>query len=411
MAIRRKTVRRKITMPHHPTSFMPSQEVLLRDGLIPHADSMFQRFLIDFDESGFASSLRGLEHDELTDTHSAESFRPKAHFAREDLVVSDRYGYSAFGEMASRTPSTGGTANPFLFNAQQFDVASGDYYLRARYYDQSNGRFISQDPYGGDSQDPVSLHRYLYANVDPLNYVDPSGQDGELVDVAFSMAMSAEVGGVLSYAAVRASGGDGKTSLKAAFYGGAAGLSLAYAYGNGRIGITVLTGILGAITVLTLDALVSPTEFHKKGHPAEDVIEGFATAATTTAFSDGLNVGLQGTLAGGLTLAQDTIDALADCYSPGKPFEQGKFWKKMGLGLCDSAAAGIIAMGAGASTGTQFGGKVVKEAKQLTQGKTDEEVSEKVVACVFAEFQYIASGIVKVFDAQGGSESPKAGGD
>jgi len=161
MAIRRKTVRRKITMPHHPTSFMPSQEVLLRDGLIPHADSMFQRFLIDFDESGFASSLRGLEHDELTDTHSAESFRPKAHFAREDLVVSDRYGYSAFGEMASRTPSTGGTANPFLFNAQQFDGASGNYYLRARYYDQSNGQFISQDPYEGDNQDPVSLHPYL----------------------------------------------------------------------------------------------------------------------------------------------------------------------------------------------------------------------------------------------------------
>ena len=47
-------------------------------------------------------------------------------------AVTDTWGYSAFGELASHT---GTTVNPFLFNAQQFDQASGDYYLRARYYD------------------------------------------------------------------------------------------------------------------------------------------------------------------------------------------------------------------------------------------------------------------------------------
>ena len=72
---------------------------------------------------------------------------------------------------------TGSTVNPFLFNAQQFDGASGDYYLRARYYDQSNGRFLSQDPYSGNSNDPVSLHRYLYAAGDPANNCDPSGNE------------------------------------------------------------------------------------------------------------------------------------------------------------------------------------------------------------------------------------------
>ena len=74
---------------------------------------------------------------------------------------------------------TGSTANPFLFNAQQFDGASGDYYLRARYYDQSSGRFISQDPYSGNDYDPISLHRYLYANSSPVNYTDPSGELSE----------------------------------------------------------------------------------------------------------------------------------------------------------------------------------------------------------------------------------------
>jgi len=316
-------------------------------------------------------------------------------------AVTDTYGYSAFGELASHT---GTTANLFLFNAQQFDVASGDYYLRARYYDQSNGRFISQDPYGGDSQDPVSLHRYLYANVDPLNYVDPSGQDGELVDVAFSMAMSAEVGGVLSYAAVRASGGSEKLQLKAAIYGGEAGFSLAYAYANGNIGMAVFTGLLGACTVLTLDALEDPKAFAEHGQPAEDFIEGFATGAATTAFSGGMNAWEQGALAAGFTFSQDLFDAIVDNYPLRTPEQKKEFTRKLELGFWDVLTTGIIAMGAGVSAGTRFSGKVVKEAEELTQGKTAEEVSEKVVASAAGMIQYITSGFVKMFDVQGKPE-------
>ena len=87
-------------------------------------------------------------------------------------AVTDSYGYSAFEEMASHT---GSTQNPFLFNAQQFDQASGDYYLRARYYDQTSGRFLSQDPFEGVNGDPISLHRYLYVGDDPVDRVDPLG--------------------------------------------------------------------------------------------------------------------------------------------------------------------------------------------------------------------------------------------
>lgn len=68
-------------------------------------------------------------------------------------TVTDTWGYSAFGEQAAHT---GTTTNPFLFNAQQFDTASGEYYLRARYYDQGNGRFVSQDPFEG-----IMLRTYL----------------------------------------------------------------------------------------------------------------------------------------------------------------------------------------------------------------------------------------------------------
>ena len=41
--------------------------------------------------------------------------------------------------------------------------------------DTSRGRFISQDSYAGSVSDPTSLHKYLYANADPVMYSDPIG--------------------------------------------------------------------------------------------------------------------------------------------------------------------------------------------------------------------------------------------
>ena len=105
-------------------------------------------------------------------------------------AVTDGYAYSAFGEMASRISTGTPTVNPFLFNAQQFDQASGTYYLRARYYDQSNGRFISQDPFAGQTEDPITLHRYLYASCDPVNRVDPGGEfDGSLTGLSAALTI------------------------------------------------------------------------------------------------------------------------------------------------------------------------------------------------------------------------------
>ena len=53
--------------------------------------------------------------------------------------------------------------------------------------DSSTGRFISQDTYQGTINDPVSLHKYLYANANPVMYSDPSGYAsimGKVVELA-----------------------------------------------------------------------------------------------------------------------------------------------------------------------------------------------------------------------------------
>ena len=317
-------------------------------------------------------------------------------------TVTDTWGYSAFGMLASHA---GSTVNPFLFNAQQFDGASGNYYLRARYYDQSVGRFISQDPLSGSNEDPVSLHQYLYASVDPVNMIDPSGQDGELVDVAFSMAMSAEVSGALSYGAVRALGGTAGQSLQASIYGAEAGAALAYAATTGKLGITFIAGILGSFTTAAVDILANlGGKTPNAPTIAEDLIEGFRTGSASVAFGFGMNSFEQGLLAGGFTAAQDTVDHLIADYD----FKTGQFKDHLGdrflsqakITVGDSVAAAIIGMTAGVAASTPFRGKIVREAKKIVEKMSADEISEKVVTIVFAEVQSQFSGLVKYFDVQ-----------
>ncbi|HYA55283.1 MAG TPA: RHS repeat-associated core domain-containing protein, partial [Nitrososphaerales archaeon] len=45
----------------------------------------------------------------------------------------------------------------------------------ARYYDPTIGRFITEDSYGGDDNDPMTLNRYIYGRDNPERYVDPNG--------------------------------------------------------------------------------------------------------------------------------------------------------------------------------------------------------------------------------------------
>ncbi|MBI4237964.1 MAG: RHS repeat-associated core domain-containing protein [Deltaproteobacteria bacterium] len=51
-------------------------------------------------------------------------------------------------------------------------AATGLYYYRARYYDPSLGRFLTEDPIGLASGD---AHRYRYVGNNPLRWVDPWG--------------------------------------------------------------------------------------------------------------------------------------------------------------------------------------------------------------------------------------------
>jgi RHS repeat-associated protein len=90
----------------------------------------------------------------------------------ESGAVTDAYTYDAFGNLLARS---GTTPNEYLFAGERFDAETGLYYLRARFLQPDTGRFWSMDDYAGNSFDPPSLHKYTYTRNDPVNHIDPSG--------------------------------------------------------------------------------------------------------------------------------------------------------------------------------------------------------------------------------------------
>ncbi len=73
--------------------------------------------------------------------------------------------YAPYGDVVS---SVGTSQTDYAFTGENFDV-NGLTYLRARYLDNSTGRFTQRDPSG------LEANLYLYAGGNPINRIDPSG--------------------------------------------------------------------------------------------------------------------------------------------------------------------------------------------------------------------------------------------
>jgi RHS repeat-associated protein len=82
------------------------------------------------------------------------------------------YTYQAFGAL-KRT--TGATRNQYLYRGEKFDETLKNYYLRDRFYDPETSRFTRPDKHEGEILAPFSLHKYVYAYDNPINFSDPTG--------------------------------------------------------------------------------------------------------------------------------------------------------------------------------------------------------------------------------------------
>jgi RHS repeat-associated protein len=99
-------------------------------------------------------------HDDVTWTHD-ESGTPTSHAA-----------YDPFGNLVSGSTTLSATR----WQSSYQDDSSGLYYVIARWYAPTLGRFLSDDPLTADATTPEARNPYPYAAGDPIDGSDPSGQ-------------------------------------------------------------------------------------------------------------------------------------------------------------------------------------------------------------------------------------------
>ncbi|MFZ5968694.1 MAG: RHS repeat-associated core domain-containing protein [Bacillota bacterium] len=163
----------------------------LKDGYKPKVTNYLydrQHVILETDQNNsvIAAYIRGINYIGRYDSSNRLSYY--LYNAHGDVVqtvsesgaVENQYDYDIFGNPTLTIQSY---SNAIRYAGEFMDEETGLYYLRARYYDPYVGRFISEDSYWGEDTNPLSLNLYVYANNDPIQFVDPTGHwSGSVAD-------------------------------------------------------------------------------------------------------------------------------------------------------------------------------------------------------------------------------------
>jgi RHS repeat-associated protein len=122
------------------------------------------RYTQDQDIDEPLAMLRGT----TTDYYEQDGLSSVTSLSSSTGTLAQTYTYDSFG---NTTNSSGSLTNFFRYTGREFDTETSLYDLRARYYDPSTARFVSEDPIrfsGG-------INFYAYVENRPLYFIDPLG--------------------------------------------------------------------------------------------------------------------------------------------------------------------------------------------------------------------------------------------
>ena len=106
----------------------------------------------------------------------------------EDGKITHKYQYDEFGKVTQKYEAD---FNPFQYVGKYGVMALNDhqYYMRARHYDPTIGRFLSEDPIW-------STNLYPYVSNNPITFIDP---EGELLQYSYNGSSGWVKNGVIHY--------------------------------------------------------------------------------------------------------------------------------------------------------------------------------------------------------------------
>ncbi|MCW5933151.1 MAG: hypothetical protein KIT45_02485, partial [Fimbriimonadia bacterium] len=98
----------------------------------------------------------------------------------------------AFGDLISGTIPVVGWNGDWGYRSEA--NTGGLQKVGVRWYDPQVGRFLQQDPWLGDLEEPLTLNRFAYCTNDPLQFVDPSGEKGKPIGYRRGVGPNGEPG-------------------------------------------------------------------------------------------------------------------------------------------------------------------------------------------------------------------------
>ena len=230
-------------------------------------------------------------------------------------TVEKTYDYDAFGN--EKNPSAS-DQNPFRYCGEYFDKETGTYYLRARYYDPSIGRFTQQDTHWntanmiyGDSPNKIneredalglkaytytpsigsimqSGNLYVYCVNNPIKYADSTGN-------FFNTITGAIFGGIAGAITAISNGYTGENDIFwelvaiNAVVGAASGLAVDLAVASG--GVLAFAGAAFAGGVINIIGDVQTAKLTGETLSSDDLIFSFMVGSLSNAMSFGLSNG------------------------------------------------------------------------------------------------------------------------